>query len=152
MHEVGGPSRGDRLGRDDSEVHSAIRFAVVAAVVGVGFLIMGALLVSTCSGVDTAACGPPQRILLALGGPLILCAAGLWAFLRTYRVWRAEGTWWGWHGAGWFFVDADGADALHRRPTDRRPGHGTVSRRPGRPRSTNKWVRSLHNPFDEFYR
>lgn len=49
MHEVGGPSRGDRLGRDDSEVHSAIRFAVVAAirfavvaaVVGVGFLIMG---------------------------------------------------------------------------------------------------------------
>ncbi len=102
MHEVGGPSRGDRLGRDDSEVHSAIRFAVVAAVVGVGFLIMGALLVSTCSGVDTAACGPPQRILLALGGPLILCAAGLWAFLRTYRVWRAEGTWWGWHGAGWF--------------------------------------------------
>lgn len=56
------------------------------------------------SGVDTAACGPPQRILLALGGPLILCAAGLWAFLRTYRVWRAEGTWWGWHGAGWFLL------------------------------------------------
>lgn len=80
MHEVGGPSRGDRLGRDDSEVHSAIRFAVVAAVVGVGFLIMGALLVSTCSGVDTAACGPPQRILLALGGPLILCAAGCGRF------------------------------------------------------------------------
>lgn len=152
MHEVGGPSRGDRLGRDDSEVHSAIRFAVVAAVVGVGFLIMGALLVSTCSGVDTAACGPPQRILLALGGPLILCAAGLWAFLRTYRVWRAEGTWWGWHGAGWFLLTLMVADALHRRPTDRRPGHGTVSRRPGRPRSTNKWVRSLHNPFDEFYR
>lgn len=38
MHEVGGPSRGDRLGRDDSEVHSAIRFAVVAAVVGVGLV------------------------------------------------------------------------------------------------------------------
>lgn len=152
MHEVGGPSRGDRLGRDDSEVHSAIRFAVVAAVVGVGFLIMGALLVSTCSGVDTAACGPPQRILLALGGPLILCAAGLWAFLRTYRVWRAEGYLVGMARRRLVFVDADGADALHRRPTDRRPGHGTVSRRPGRPRSTNKWVRSLHNPFDEFYR
>lgn len=152
MHEVGGPSRGDRLGRDDSEVHSAIRFAVVAAVVGVGFLIMGALLVSTCSGVDTAACGPPQRILLALGGPLILCAAGLWAFLRTYRVWRAEGTWWGWHGAGWFLLTLMVLTLWHRRPTDRRPGHGAVSRRPGRPRSTNKWVRSLHNPFDEFYR
>lgn len=80
MHEVGGPSRGDRLGRDDSEVHSAIRFAVVAAVVGVGFLIMGALLVSTCSGVDTAACGPPQRILLALGGPLICVRPGCGRF------------------------------------------------------------------------
>lgn len=150
MHEVGGPSRGDRLGRDDSEVHSAIRFAVVAAVVGVGFLIMGALLVSTCSGVDTAACGPPQRILLALGGPLILCAAGLWAFLRTYRACGRYLV--GMARRRLVFVDADGADALHRRPTDRRPGHGAVSRRPGRPRSTNKWVRSLHNPFDEFYR
>ena len=30
--------------------------------------------------------------------------AGLWAFLRTYRVWRSEGTWWGWHGAGWFLL------------------------------------------------
>ncbi|AGL28732.1 transmembrane protein [Mycobacterium tuberculosis CAS/NITR204] len=152
MHEVGGPSRGDRLGRDDSEVHSAIRFAVVAAVVGVGFLIMGALLVSTCSGVDTAACGPPQRILLALGGPLIpVCgrAVGVSAHLPgmacgRYLVGMAR--------RRLVFVDADGADALHRRPTDRRPGHGTVSRRPGRPRSTNKWVRSLHNPFDEFYR
>lgn len=152
MHEVGGPSRGDRLGRDDSEVHSAIRFAVVAAVVGVGFLIMGALLVSTCSGVDTAACGPPQRILLALGGPADpVCgrAVGVSAHLPgmacgRYLVGMAR--------RRLVFVDADGADALHRRPTDRRPGHGAVSRRPGRPRSTNKWVRSLHNPFDEFYR
>ncbi len=53
-------------------------------------------------GVDTVACGLPQRTLLAFGGPLILLAAGLWAFLRTYRVWKARGTWWGWHGAGWF--------------------------------------------------
>jgi len=26
------------------------------------------------------------------------------AFVRTYRVWRDEGTWWGWHGAGWFLL------------------------------------------------
>lgn len=103
MHEVGGPSRGDRLGRDDSEVHSAIRFAVVAAVVGVGFLIMGALLVSTCSASTPRPAARPADPAGA-GGPLILCAAGLWAFLRTYRVWRAEGTWWGWHGAGWFLL------------------------------------------------
>jgi hypothetical protein len=99
-------SGGDRLGQEDDEVRAAIRFAVIAAVVGVGFVIMGAAWVSTCGGVntDTVACGPPERTLLALGGPLILLAAGLWAFLRTYRVWRDEGTWWGWHGAGWFLL------------------------------------------------
>jgi hypothetical protein len=42
--------------------------------------------------------------MLAVGGPLILLIAGLWAFLRTYRVWRHHGTWWGWHGAGWFLL------------------------------------------------
>jgi hypothetical protein len=99
-------SGGDRLGQEDDEVRAAIRFAVIAAVVGVGFVIMAAAWVSTCGGVnaDTVACGPPERMLLAFGGPLILLAAGLWAFLRTYRVWRDEGTWWGWHGAGWFLL------------------------------------------------
>jgi hypothetical protein len=99
-------SGGDRLGQDDSEVRAAIRFAVLASAAGVGFLIMAALWVSTCGGmsVDTVACGPPQRTLLAFGAPVILFAAGLWAFLRTYRVWRDEGTWWGWHGAGWFLL------------------------------------------------
>ncbi|MEZ0353893.1 hypothetical protein [Mycobacterium sp. pR1184] len=99
-------SRGDRLGSEDSEVRAAIRFTVLAAAAGVGFIVMAALWVSTCpgTGVDTAACGAPQRTVLAVGGPLILLAGGLWAFVRTYRVWRAEGTWWGWHGAGWFLL------------------------------------------------
>lgn len=99
-------SRGDHLGQEDSEVRAAIRFAMLAAITGVGFIIVAALWVSTCPGigVDTVACGTPQRLLLAFGGPLILLAAGLWAFVRTYRVWRDEGTWWGWHGAGWFLL------------------------------------------------
>jgi hypothetical protein len=99
-------SRGDRLGQEDGEVRAAIRFTMLAAAAGVGFVVTAALWVSTCpgTGVDTVACGAPQRTLLALGGPLILFAAGLWAFLRTYRVWRSEGTWWGWHGAGWFLL------------------------------------------------
>jgi hypothetical protein len=99
-------SQGDRLGQEDSEVRAAIRFTVLAAGAGVGFVVLAAMWVSTCGGVgvDTAACGPPQRTLLAFGGPLILLASGLWAFLRTYRVWRSEGTWWGWHGAGWFLL------------------------------------------------
>ena len=36
--------------------------------------------------------------------PLAIDLSGLWAFLRTYRVWRAGGTWGGWQGAGWFLL------------------------------------------------
>jgi len=99
-------SRGDRLGQEDSEVRAAIRFAVLAAGAAVAFVVLAAMWVSTCGvgSVDTAACGPPQRTMLAFGGPLILLLAGIWAFVRTYRVWRSEGTWWGWHGAGWFLL------------------------------------------------
>ncbi|BBZ49232.1 hypothetical protein H7H82_08950 [Mycobacterium heidelbergense] len=106
MQKADERSPGDHLGQEDREVRAAIRFAVLAAAAGVGFVILAALWVSTCpaSGVDTVACGAPQRTLLALGGPLILLASGLWAFLRTYRVWKARGTWWGWHGAGWFLL------------------------------------------------
>jgi hypothetical protein len=107
MQKADERSPGDRLGQEDGEVRAAIRFAVLAAIGGVGFVVLAALWVSTCSrtgGVDTAACGPPQRTMLAFGGPLILLAGGLWAFLRTYRVWKARGTWWGWHGAGWFLL------------------------------------------------
>jgi hypothetical protein len=106
MQEADERSSGDRLGQEDREVGAAIRFAVLAAVAGIGFVAMAALWVSTCPGpgVDTVACGAPQRALLACGGPLILFGGGVWAFLRTYRVWKARGTWWGWHGAGWFLL------------------------------------------------
>jgi hypothetical protein len=98
---------GDRLGRVDNEVHAAIRFAVLAAVAGLAFVVVAALWASTCKGgtaIDTVACGAPQLTILALGAPLILLAAGCWAFLRTYRVWRDCGTWWAWQGAGWFLL------------------------------------------------
>jgi hypothetical protein len=89
------PSTGDRLGREDHEVHAAVRFAVLAAVAGVAFLIVAAQWDSTCKGamsIDTVACGAPQL------------TAGIWAFVRTYRVWRDHGVWWGWQGAGWFLM------------------------------------------------
>ena len=100
-------STGDRLGQVDNEVHHAVRFAVLAALAGVGFLIVAALWDSTCTGamsVDTAACGAPQLTILAFGGPVILLVAGVWAFVRTYRVWRDQGTWWAWQGAGWLLM------------------------------------------------
>ena len=100
------PPRGDRLGQDDDEVRVAVRFAVLAAAAGIVFVVVAASWVSGCgqTNVDTVACGRPERILLALGGPLILFFAGLWAFWRTYRVWRSDGVWWAWHGAGWFLL------------------------------------------------
>lgn len=106
MHTADERLRGDRLGQDDQDVRAAIRFAVLTTVVGIGFVVMAALWVSTCGigSIDTVACGPPERTTLAFGGPLILLVGGLWAFVRTYRVWRDEGTWWGWHGAGWFLL------------------------------------------------
>lgn len=75
-------SRGDHLGHEDREVQAAVRFAVLAAAAGIGFLVVAALWVSTCKGamaVDSVACGAPQRALLAFGAPAILLAAGVWA-------------------------------------------------------------------------
>ncbi|GJO07720.1 hypothetical protein NJB1728216S_09030 [Mycobacterium marinum] len=115
MHER---SDGDRLGQDDEEVRAGIRFAALAASAGVGFLIMAALWVSTCggrAGVDTAACGLPERTLLALGAPAILFASGIWAFVRTYRVWRDGGTWVGVARRRLVFADADGGGSFPGR-------------------------------------
>lgn len=100
-------STGDRLGQSDNQVHTAVRFAVLAGVVGVAFLAMAAMWVSTCTGrtsVDTVACGGPQLTILAFGAPVMLLAASAWAFLRTYRTWRDHGTWWAWQGVGWFLM------------------------------------------------
>jgi hypothetical protein len=95
------------LGQEDDDVRAAIRFAVVAAVAGIGFLVIAALWASSCGAavdIDTVACGRPGRTLLGLGAPAILFGAGVWAFVRTYQLWRAGGTWWGWQGAGWFLM------------------------------------------------
>lgn len=91
---------------DDEDVRSAVRFGLVMAVAGVGFLVVAALLVGACDGAvaDSAACGPPQRLVLALGAPAILLAGGLRAFVRTYQAWKRRRTWWAWQGAGWFLM------------------------------------------------
>jgi hypothetical protein len=92
--------------QDDTNVRGAVRFGLVVAVVGVAFLVFAALWVSTCGGAtaDTAACGVPQRALLAVGAPIILLAGGLRAFFRTYQAWRNRETWWAWQGAGWLLL------------------------------------------------
>ncbi|MCV7328923.1 hypothetical protein [Mycobacterium cookii] len=100
-------SPGERLEPDDNQVHAAIRFAVLAAAAGIAYLVVAAVWDSTCKGamsVDTVACGAPQLTLLAFGAPVILLAAGCWAFVRTYRTWRDNETWWAWQGTGWFLM------------------------------------------------
>lgn len=93
-------------GRDG--VFDAVRFSVGVAVAAVVFLVVATVWVSTCDGAtfDTAACGAPQRTLLALGAPLILLYGGVRAFVRTYRIWRQNGITWPWQGAGWFLMAA----------------------------------------------
>jgi hypothetical protein len=92
------------LRHDDANVREAVRFCVVMAVLGLAFLVVAVAWVSTCDGAtaDTAACGVPQRALLAVGAPVILLIGGLRAFVRTYQTWRNHETWWAWQGAGWF--------------------------------------------------
>ena len=94
------------LKQDDANVRAAVRFGLVVGVLGVAFLVVAAVWVSTCDGAtaDTVACGAPQRALLSLGAPLILLIGGLRAFVRTYQTWRRREIWWAWQGAGWFLL------------------------------------------------
>ena len=43
-------------------------------------------------------------VLAASTVPAILFVGGVGAFVRTYRIWKAEGTWVPWQGAGWFLL------------------------------------------------
>ncbi len=64
----------NNLRNDDAHVREAVRFGLVVAVLGVAFLVVAAVWVSTCDGAtaDTA--------------------------------WRNHETWWAWQGAGWFLL------------------------------------------------
>ena len=42
--------------------------------------------------------------LWALGTPIVLLVGAIGAFIKTYQVWGADGTWPIWHGAGWFLL------------------------------------------------
>ncbi|OBI75308.1 hypothetical protein [Mycobacterium sp. E740] len=94
------------LRRVDSGLRDAVRFAIGIGVTGAVFLLAAAVWVSTCQGAtaDSVACGAPQRTLLALAAPAVLCAGGLRALLRAYQTWRRGDMSAAWHGAGWFLV------------------------------------------------
>jgi hypothetical protein len=95
-------------GGDGRVFAAAVRFTAVVVVVAL--LVLGLALVwlngcKTGSGGDALAhCGAVRRNFLAVGPPLVLLLGGVWAFVRTIRVWRADGRWWVWQGAGWFLL------------------------------------------------
>jgi hypothetical protein len=45
-----------------------------------------------------------KPVLAAVLVPVVLFGGGVGAFIQTYRVWKAGGTWVIWQGAGWFLL------------------------------------------------
>lgn len=73
--------------RDPAAFRAAVRYGI--AVIAV-------------AGVALAVYAFTREAVAAVLVPAILFAGGLGAFIRTYQVWRARGTWPIWQGAGWF--------------------------------------------------
>lgn len=62
------------------------------------------LVVVALAGAAFAATVIWESLLAAILVPVILFGGGVGAFVRTYRVWRAEGVWPIWQAAGWFLL------------------------------------------------
>jgi xanthine/uracil permease len=45
-----------------------------------------------------------ESVVAASLVPATLLAGGIGAFVKTYRVWKEEGAWPAWQGAGWFLL------------------------------------------------
>jgi hypothetical protein len=45
-----------------------------------------------------------DSIFVASAVPVILFLGGIGAFVKTYGVWKAQGAWPAWQGAGWFLL------------------------------------------------
>jgi hypothetical protein len=74
-----------------SEFHAAAKYVgAVIAVAAVAFAVF--------------AFTARTSVVAASSVPLILFLGGLGAFVKTYRLWKAEGAWPAWQGAGWFLL------------------------------------------------
>lgn len=70
-------------------------FRSAAAYVGVVVLLAAVAFVATVVS---------RSVIAGIFVPGILFAGGIGAFIRTYRVWRAEGVWPIWQAAGWILL------------------------------------------------
>ena len=57
-----------------------------------------------CAAAQQFVCQNPDRYVLAVAPAAILLLGGLGAFVRTYTVWKSDGTWPIWQGAGWILM------------------------------------------------
>jgi hypothetical protein len=45
-----------------------------------------------------------ENVIVASTVPAVLFAGGVGAMVKTYRVWKLQGAWPAWQGAGWFLL------------------------------------------------
>jgi hypothetical protein len=77
--------------RDPVALRAAIAYAAVVVVVAAAIL-------------GWFAATAKDEFALAAAVPAVLFIGAVGAFVQTYRVWRARGTWPIWQGAGWFLL------------------------------------------------
>jgi len=94
--------------RDRATYAAAVKFVTVFVAVALVIMLGAMGWMSGCkTGTGQGAldsCTALQRNALAVGPAAVLFVGGVWAFVRTLRVWRARGGWWIWQGAGWFLL------------------------------------------------
>lgn len=74
---------------DPAALRAAVTYVVVVVVVA------GIALIATVAW---------HSLIAGILVPGVLFAGGIGAFVKTYRVWRCEGVWPIWQGAGWFLL------------------------------------------------
>jgi hypothetical protein len=79
-----------RFDRPGTFHQAAVYVGVVVAIAGVMF----AVYATTWK----------ENVIVASTVPAVLFAGGVGAFVKTYRVWKEEGAWPAWQGAGWFLL------------------------------------------------
>jgi NADH:ubiquinone oxidoreductase subunit H len=79
-----------RFDRPGTFHEAATYVGVVVAVAGVVFAVY--------------AFAARESVIVASAVPGILFLGGIGAFVKTYRMWKAQGAWPAWQGAGWFLL------------------------------------------------
>lgn len=89
VEDIGTINDVEKRWHDPQMFRAAVRYVVAVVVL---------------AGLAFAATAVWHSLVAAILVPVILFAGGVGAFIRTYRVWRADGVWPIWQAAGWFLL------------------------------------------------